>query len=76
MAAHYKYRQNSFRFAGGKKHCKMAPKLYAIAASPPVRAVQACAKAINLELEVINVNLLAGEHLKPEYLKVRRLVFD
>lgn len=48
----------------------MAPKLYMILASPPVRAVLLCAKAIGLELELEEVDLFSGEHLKPEYLKV------
>ncbi|CAG9854861.1 unnamed protein product [Phyllotreta striolata] len=47
----------------------MAPALYSIQTSPPVRAVQMCAKAIDLDLKLINVDLLGGEHLTEEYLK-------
>lgn len=52
----------------------MAPTLYLIHASPPVRAVLMTAKAIGLTLTEKEVNLLAGEHLKPEYLKVGRSI--
>lgn len=51
----------------------MAPKLYMIAASPPVRSVLLCAKAIGLELDLQEVDLVNGDHLKPEYLKVSKL---
>ena len=49
----------------------MAPKLFSIPASPPVRAVLMCAKALDLELDVVLVNLLKKEHLKEDFLKVR-----
>lgn len=48
----------------------MAPKLYMLPASPAVRSVFLCAKAIGLELDLVVVNLFKGEHLTPEYLKV------
>ncbi|CAH0546307.1 unnamed protein product [Brassicogethes aeneus] len=48
----------------------MAPKLYLIPPSPPARAVQLCARAIDLDLELQTVNLLEQEHLKPEFLKI------
>ncbi|KAK9739955.1 Glutathione S-transferase, N-terminal domain [Popillia japonica] len=48
----------------------MAPKVYSIDASPPCRATLMLAKAIGLTLDVYNLNLLEGEHLKPEYLKI------
>ena len=51
----------------------MAPKLYMTRLSPPSRAVIMCAEAINLSLELVEVNLLKGDHLKPEYLKVNFL---
>ncbi|XP_065073873.1 glutathione S-transferase 1-like [Ochlerotatus camptorhynchus] len=46
------------------------PILYTIHMSPPCRAVELCAKALGIELEQKVVNLLAGEHLKPEFLKM------
>lgn len=48
----------------------MAPKLYMLPPSPAVRAVLLCANALGVDLEMITVNLLTGEHLTPEYLKV------
>ncbi|KAI4470440.1 glutathione s transferase d10 isoform a-related [Holotrichia oblita] len=48
----------------------MAPKLYSIDASPPCRATLMLAKAIGLTLDVYNLDLMGGEHLKPEYLKI------
>ncbi|CAG9854860.1 unnamed protein product [Phyllotreta striolata] len=47
----------------------MAPSLYSMQTSPPARAVQMCAKAINLDLKIINVDVIGGEHMKEEYLK-------
>lgn len=47
----------------------MAPILYYVDACPPVRAVLMTAKAIGLELELREINLAAGDHLKEEYLK-------
>ncbi|KAL1396326.1 hypothetical protein pipiens_010599 [Culex pipiens pipiens] len=44
--------------------------LYTAKISPPGRSVELTAKALGLELEIRQVNLLAGEHLKPEYLKL------
>jgi len=37
--------------------------------SPPVRSVLLTAKALGIELELRNVNLLEGEHLDSEYIK-------
>jgi len=48
----------------------MAPTLYHTAMSPPCRAVAMVAKMIGLELNLVEVNLMAGEHLKPEFLKL------
>ncbi|EFA00485.1 glutathione S-transferase 1 [Tribolium castaneum] len=48
----------------------MAPTLYMVYPSPPVRAVLITAKAIGLELELKELNLTEGEHLKPEFLKI------
>lgn len=48
----------------------MAEKLYMTPTSPPVRAVLCTAKALGVELELIEVNLLEAEHMTPEYIKV------
>lgn len=50
----------------------MAPKLYLHEASPAVRSVLITASAIGLELEKIKVDLLNGEQMKPEFLKVNQ----
>ncbi|XP_049283682.1 glutathione S-transferase 1-like isoform X1 [Anopheles funestus] len=44
--------------------------LYTLHLSPPCRAVELTAKALGLELEQKNINLLAGDHLTPEFMKV------
>lgn len=46
------------------------PVLYTIHLSPPCRTVELCAKALDVELELKEMDLLGGEHLKPEFLKV------
>lgn len=51
----------------------MAPKLYLTEASPPVRSVLITAAAIGLELEKQEVDILKGENLTPEFIKVRFL---
>lgn len=38
--------------------------------SPPSRAVLLTAKAIEVDFELKNINVLKGEHLTPEYRKV------
>ncbi|KAJ8924595.1 hypothetical protein NQ315_000745 [Exocentrus adspersus] len=48
----------------------MAPKLYIDKLSPPCRAVLMCGRAIGLDLDIVEVDLLGGEHLKPEFLKL------
>ncbi|CAG9817783.1 unnamed protein product [Phaedon cochleariae] len=48
----------------------MGPTLYMLPPSPPVRSVLMCAKAIGVDLNSIKVDLLAGDHLKPEFLKM------
>ncbi|XP_037907553.1 glutathione S-transferase 1-like [Hermetia illucens] len=45
------------------------PILYGLHLSPPVRSVLLVAKAIGLDLEFREVNLLTGEHKKPEFLE-------
>jgi glutathione S-transferase len=51
----------------------MAPTVYMVHPSPPVRAVLMTAKAIGLELDLKEINLVDGDHLKPEFLKVTRV---
>nr|WET52665.1 glutathione S-transferase [Phaedon brassicae]WET52790.1 glutathione S-transferase [Phaedon brassicae] len=48
----------------------MAPTLYMIITSPPVRSVLMCAKAIGVDLKSVNVDLFVGDHHKPEFLKM------
>ncbi|XP_049548404.1 uncharacterized protein LOC125959621 [Anopheles darlingi] len=45
-------------------------KLYTAKLSPPGRAVELTASLLGLELEIIPINLLAGDHRKPEFLKM------
>ncbi|XP_033153308.1 glutathione S-transferase 1-like [Drosophila mauritiana] len=47
--------------------------LYGIDGSPPVRSVLLTLNALGLEFEYKIVNLMTGEHLKPEYLKINPL---
>lgn len=44
--------------------------LYQVPGSAPCRAVQLTAAAIGLDLNLKFTDLMAGEHLKPEFLKV------
>lgn len=52
---------------------KMPIDFYYIAPSPPARAVLMTAKDLGIDMNLKVVNLLAGEHLKPEFLKVINL---
>ncbi len=45
-------------------------EFYYIPASPPARAVLLAAKTIGVKLECKLVNVMAGEHMKPEFLAV------
>lgn len=47
----------------------MALKLYGLLISPPVRAVTLCAKALKLDLELVKIDFIKGDHLKEEFLK-------
>ncbi|KAH8272856.1 hypothetical protein KR018_005170 [Drosophila ironensis] len=47
--------------------------LYGIDGSPPVRSVLLTLYALGVDFEYKVVNLLTGEHLKPEYLKINPL---
>ncbi|CAH1108333.1 unnamed protein product [Psylliodes chrysocephalus] len=49
----------------------MTPKLYKTDLSPPVRAVLLCAKHIGLDLELIDIDLVAkAEQYQPHFLKI------
>ena len=50
----------------------MPVKLYYTIASPPVRAVIHTLKALNVPYELVNVNLLQGEHRSEDFLKVQK----
>lgn len=52
----------------------MAPTVYLVHPSPPCRAVLMTAKAIGLPVTEKNVDLFGGEHMKPEYLKVKTII--
>uniref|UniRef100_A0A023EK58 glutathione transferase n=1 Tax=Aedes albopictus TaxID=7160 RepID=A0A023EK58_AEDAL len=45
-------------------------QLYTAKLSPPGRSVELTAKALGLELELHPINLIAGDHLKPEFVKM------
>lgn len=45
-------------------------QLYYSPVSAPCRAVLLTAEAIGLEMELTELNLMAGEHLTPEYEEV------
>ena len=48
----------------------MGVKVYGMDLSAPVRCVMMTCEALKIEYEFIVVNLMAGEHMKPEYLAV------
>ncbi|KAJ1526399.1 hypothetical protein ONE63_009537 [Megalurothrips usitatus] len=48
----------------------MVLTLYGLDLSPPTRAVRLVCAALGLDYEYKLVNLLAGEHKKPEFLKI------
>uniref|UniRef100_A0A1B6C4X9 Uncharacterized protein n=1 Tax=Clastoptera arizonana TaxID=38151 RepID=A0A1B6C4X9_9HEMI len=48
----------------------MGIKLYFLDLSPPCRTVDLVVHHLGLKVEYINVNLLAGEHLQPEFIKI------
>jgi len=53
----------------------MAPiDFYYMDLSAPCRSVMLCAKAMGVELNLKHTNLMAGEHMTPEYLKVGNLI--
>ena len=44
--------------------------IYYLPGSPPCRAVLLTAKALGLEMNLKRLELMKGEHLKPEFLKI------
>ena len=50
----------------------MGVKVYGMDVSAPVRMVMMTCEVVGVEYELIVVNLMTGENMKPEYLKVRR----
>ncbi|XP_031349110.1 glutathione S-transferase 1-like isoform X2 [Photinus pyralis] len=48
----------------------MSPKLYVIDLSPPVRSVYLTAAALGITLEHVELDYFAGDHLKPEFIKI------
>lgn len=48
----------------------MVRKLYFDKVSPPSRATLMCAKAIGLNLDVIEMSVFNGDQYKPEFIKV------
>ncbi|KAJ8954080.1 hypothetical protein NQ318_004385 [Aromia moschata] len=51
----------------------MAPKLYYTPGSPPAMASLLTVKALGIQVDLKPVNLLAGEHLTPEFQKMNPL---
>ena len=49
----------------------MGIKIYGMDVSAPVRMIMMTSEVLGLEYEFFVVNLMEGEHMKPEYLKVR-----
>lgn len=52
----------------------MVLDLYYLPESAPCRAVQMLAKALGIELNLKNVNLLTDDHLKSDFIKVSFLL--
>nr|AIL29313.1 glutathione S-transferase epsilon 4 [Cnaphalocrocis medinalis] len=48
----------------------MPAKLYKMDLSPPARAAMLACEIFNVPVELVDTNLMAGEHLKPEFLKM------
>lgn len=53
----------------------MAPKLYMLERSAPVRSVLITAAAVGLDLEKEIVDIFSGDHMKAEYVKVAVALF-
>lgn len=48
----------------------MIPVLYYLPPSPPCRALLMLARLLGLEFELKIVNIIEGDHMKPEFLQV------
>lgn len=48
----------------------MMPKLYYLPPSPPCRAILMLGKMLKLEFELELINVMEGDHLKPEFVSV------
>ena len=48
----------------------MAPTFYTVNASPPCVVIELLVRKLGLDIERKQVDMLTGEHKKPEYLKV------
>lgn len=48
----------------------MKPVLYYLPPSPPCRALLMLARMLGIEFDLKIVNILEGDHMKPEFLKV------
>lgn len=53
-----------------QKSIKMVLDFYYVPGSAPCRAVRMTAKAVGVDLNLKLTNLMAGEHLKPEFVAV------
>lgn len=52
------------------ENSNMAPVLHYIPPSPPCRAVLLLGRMLNINFDLKVVNLMEGEHMKPEYIQV------
>jgi glutathione S-transferase len=48
----------------------MPMDLYYLAPSPSCRSVLLLAKRLGIEFDLKTINIMAGDHLTPEYIKV------
>ncbi|XP_047488662.1 glutathione S-transferase 1-like [Penaeus chinensis] len=53
-----------------KKKAKMPLDFYYLDMSPPCRAVMLTARAVGVDLNLKLVNIMTGDHRKPEFLKI------
>lgn len=51
---------------------KVMPILYYVPQSPPCRAVLLLGRLLNIEFDLRFLDILNGEHLKAEFLEVKR----
>ncbi len=64
---HYLFRKKALQ----TDFIKMGLDFYMLPGSAPCSIVQMTAKAVGVELNLKPVDLFTGEHLEPEYLKVK-----